>query len=124
MLELNLTSKRNHNTEVLYKPYSNDVHGYMIMLAFGDKDFMTKIFIINSNLSSEKQQETLQKLHNYSLLPQYKDYGFLLIQGNDELFVYKPYRYNEETGTYYTFTESDKIISIFNHKLINRKIKK
>lgn len=69
---------KNQILEVLYKPYSPDIRGYVVRIA----DFVH--IVINSTLSKPDAEDTQAKLE--SAAEKHPNHNFVLLHGNGQIY--------------------------------------
>ena len=110
-------SLRERNSNVVFKPYSDDVIGYIYSdTATGN---VKHYYVLNSNLSKEEAIKAYYKLKELST--KYVCYGFILIQKDWKVYVEPNYKFNCKKKKFVlsTLNSKKKVVDIF--YLRNRK---
>ena len=93
--------------KVHFRSYSDKLYGYRIILNNEPH------FIINDTLMGDKAIETLYRL--IDLASEYHEYGFVMLQEGNRVFVDYDYQFNKIAGKYIR-NDGSKIVDINQYK--------
>lgn len=94
---------------VKYTPYSNDfIAAYRIVIPHS-KDNREAVIMINSTADEERQYESLLQLIDIS--DEYREYGFIAICGDNQLFLEDRFKINKDSRFTYNYS-GGKVIPI------------
>ena len=93
--------------KVHFRSYSDMVLGYRAMLK-GKAHYF-----INDNLMGDQAIETLYRLKDLAV--EYNDYGFILLQKDNQIYIEYDYKYNRKYGGYF-LGSSSKVVDLSRYK--------
>ena len=89
--------------KVHFRSYSDKLYGYRMFIN-GEEHYF-----INDNLMGDLAIETLYRLKDLSA--EYSDYGFIMLQEGDKLYIHYDYKFSHKHGTF-VHDNQNKIVDI------------